>query len=556
MKRTVKKVLLLVSLVVVMLAAMVITAFATANENTPSAKIAYCNLAFESNTIIQYAVKAEHVSNNSDVTLQIWTEEDYLAGKPASTTLHCLGTEQINNAEHLIFEYSELADKQMGDVVYARVAISGVLQEGVHKYSILQYIYSKLGKTGIASENEKFKTLLQKKLEVGAAAQEYFEYKTDRLVTSDFYQVKVKNGTLSDGCISGLYLEGEAVTIVAPEVDEEGNNFSYWKNSDGKIISERAVYNLTVPAEHDTYTAVYVSSEGLVYTSNGDGTCCVSSIGTCTDAEIHILPISPAGDRVTSIGDEAFSGCTTLKSITLPNSVTSICYSSFFGCTNLSSITLPQNVTSVDVRAFSGCTSLSNVTFSNSETSIDIGMYAFENCTALTSIAFPNNVKSIGLSAFSGCANLSSVTFEQGSTLTIIGSTAFSSCTSLKSITVPSSVEKIGSAAFGSCTSLSSVTFEQESKLTSIGEGAFSDCTLLASITIPSSVTSISNEAFAGCTNLTSLCFEDTDTWYRTTSFSDWSSQTAGTYTNVESASDNATYFTKTYVDYYYWYKK
>ncbi len=86
--------------------------------------------------------------------------------------------------------------------------------------------------------------------------------------------------------------------------------------------------------------------------------------------------------------------------------------------------------------------------------------------------------------------------------------------------------------------------------VTAIGSSAFSDCTGLTSIDIPDSVTSIGYSAFENCTGLTSITFEDTDTWYRTTS----NRYTGGNQISVTSPSQNATYFTDTYV-YYYWYK-
>ena len=78
--------------------------------------------------------------------------------------------------------------------------------------------------------------------------------------------------------------------------------------------------------------------QGLVFTSNGDGTCTVSGIGTCTDTDLRIPPKSPAGDTVTAIGDYAFAGCTGLTSVTIPDSVVSIGGSAFNGCTGLTSI--------------------------------------------------------------------------------------------------------------------------------------------------------------------------------------------------------------------------
>ena len=77
---------------------------------------------------------------------------------------------------------------------------------------------------------------------------------------------------------------------------------------------------------------------GLKFTSNGNETCYVSGIGTCTDTDIKIPPVSPTGDRVTSIGNDAFAWCESLTSVVISDSVTSIGYNAFFSCTSLTSI--------------------------------------------------------------------------------------------------------------------------------------------------------------------------------------------------------------------------
>ena len=189
--------------------------------------------------------------------------------------------------------------------------------------------------------------------------------------------------------------------------------------------------------------------------------------------------------NVTSIGERAFSRCSSLTSVTIPNSVTSIGNYAFSDCSSLTSITISENVTS-------------------------IGSYAFSGCTSLTSITIPNSVTSIGNSAFYGCSSLTSITIPEN--VTSIGNYAFSRCSSLTSITIPNSVTSIGDQAFDNCSSLTSVTIPNS--VESIGWRAFQSCISLISITIPNSVTTIGTYAFDGCSALTSMIVENGNTIY------------------------------------------
>ena len=136
-------------------------------------------------------------------------------------------------------------------------------------------------------------------------------------------------------------------------------------------------------------------------------------------------------DRVTSIGKDAFLGCSSLKSITIPNSVTEIASWAFYGCSSLTSITIPNSVTSIGYEAFKGCSSLKSTTIPESVT--EIGNSAFKGCSSLTSITIPNSVTYIGFDAFRGCSSLTSITIPES--VTSIGEDAFYGCSSLTSIT-------------------------------------------------------------------------------------------------------------------------
>jgi len=210
---------------------------------------------------------------------------------------------------------------------------------------------------------------------------------------------------------------------------------------------------------------------------------------------------------VTSIGDSAFSYCSNLASITIPDGVTSIGGQAFMGCSRLMSITIPEGVTSIGESAFEDCSGLTSIIIPESVTSI--GWYAFRSCSSLTSIIIPKGVTSISDLAFKNCSRLTSITIPES--VTEIGWRAFEDCPSLTSITIPNGVTVIGSGAFGYCSSLTSITIPES--VTVIGEEVFYECSSLTSITIPEGVTSIRYQTFYGCSGLTSITIPERVTW-------------------------------------------
>ena len=202
---------------------------------------------------------------------------------------------------------------------------------------------------------------------------------------------------------------------------------------------------------------------------------------------------------VVILSDNTFSHCSSLTSITLPNTLLSIGTGVFGYCTALSTITIPETVEQIGAYAFNECSSLTSVDLPNSLTSIS--GYAFNNCTALTSITLPSSLTSINNYVFSNCSSLTSITLP--SVLTFIDYNAFNECRSLQSINIPDSVSSIGNYAFSNCTSLTSITLP--SSLTMINYGTFYNCVSLTSIVIPNKVTYIDENAFYNCSSLKEL---------------------------------------------------
>lgn len=115
-----------------------------------------------------------------------------------------------------------------------------------------------------------------------------------------------------------------------------------------------------VPVEPDV--PELPASEGLEYTSNGDGTCYVSSFGTCTDNDVVIPSVSPEGEIVTGIG-EVFGSRPDLASVVIPDTITRIEDCAFDGCFLLPSIDLPSGITYIGFFAFNSCDSLKSINF-------------------------------------------------------------------------------------------------------------------------------------------------------------------------------------------------
>lgn len=217
-------------------------------------------------------------------------------------------------------------------------------------------------------------------------------------------------------------------------------------------------------------------SEGFVFTSNGDKTCVLSGIGTCTDSSIIIPVTSPEGDTVISIASLVFAN-RDITSVIVPDTVLSIANDAFKGCSTITRVTTPAPT----VAAFKSA-----------------------GVVELT----VNGTGTIPYGAMQGATKLRALKIEEG--VTVIGENAFSS-TSLASISMPASLLKIETGAFSNCKVLNKLIIG--SGVTIIGERAFYDCDYLYEVYIPASVIKIEAEAFNKSPRIHSAYFDVTEGW-------------------------------------------
>ena len=278
-----------------------------------------------------------------------------------------------------------------------------------------------------------------------------------------------------------------------------------------KPILPQTIEDLSTEITEDELKEAFIDERGVKYSKDGR---------KLLEAPKELRGGYSVKEGTRIICNKAFSTCTSLTSIVIPNSVVSIGDGAFSGCLLLEYISIPKSVICLNGNPFSDwngkleCLSpnfiyaddvLFNkdkseiVSFRNQniesyiipDSVISIGDGAFYSCSSLSNIVIPNSVTDIGNSAFSFCRSLTNIVIPNS--VTAIGDSAFSDCRSLTNIVIPDSVTAIGNFAFWGCSSLSNIVIPDS--VTAIGDYAFYYCSL-SNIVIPDSVTAIGICAF------------------------------------------------------------
>lgn len=293
-------------------------------------------------------------------------------------------------------------------------------------------------------------------------------------------------------------------------------------------IGENALYNdtkinsLSLPSSIERVkSGAFWKASNLKNVTFSDKGKRLKTIGMYTFADCSSLEsIDLSNSSITEIPKNAFSNCTSLKTVKLPPTVTKIADDAFANCKKLEEIQGLSNckISEIGKDAFAGCYNLkifdiSSATITALPDSLCSNMYA------VTTVCLPKTLSKVGTSALEGCKKLEEITGLSNCNLTEIGANAFASCSALKgvdlskssftalpastfardtaltSVKLPDSLTEIGEKAFVGCGAMEKIDFSN-TKLTTIGKNAMAEMNALMYINLPDTVKNVGQSAF------------------------------------------------------------
>ena len=324
----------------------------------------------------------------------------------------------------------------------------------------------------------------------------------------------------------GSYAFSGCTALITAEVLNEGNICDYAFKGSFKANDSIAKVNIS---NKGSIGLGAFSGCNLVEATLGD---CVTSIGQSAFSDCSSLKDIEIPDNVTTVGSNALNGCSSLKSAKIGAGVTAINEATFNGCSSMTSITIGENVKTIGKDAFYGCSSLGEITIPQSVTEIKDNV--FDNCSSLADVVIENDSTSLSLGSngssplFADCPldsmyigrkityntssscgyspfyrNTSLRTVVITDTETEIYDNEFYGCSNLKNVSIGNGINKIGNWAFSGCSSLKDI--EIPDNVTIVGSNALYGCSSLKSAKIGAGVTAINEATFSGCSAMTSI---------------------------------------------------
>lgn len=207
-------------------------------------------------------------------------------------------------------------------------------------------------------------------------------------------------------------------------------------------------------------------------------------------------------------GISAFSNCTGIRTVTIPEGTTHLSEWLFNACFSLAEVNLPESLEVINIGAFHWCTSLEYVELPSGLK--EISNNAFRECERLKDISLPDGLEVIRPNAFHQCYSLESIEIPES--VTYIGDTAFYQCYSLKEITLPDGITSIDGSTLRYCIDLENVSIPDS--VTAINDDAFMDCRSLETVTIPEKVRALTGKAFDNCTSFEKVVVDENNAYF------------------------------------------
>ncbi len=311
------------------------------------------------------------------------------------------------------------------------------------------------------------------------------------------------------------YDETKIAVVLLDENMHETDNITYYDSLDAAstaVKKAQGLYSVFIGKQlgiTELGNTVFMDNTNLAKVLIPHG---VTKIGICNSPTFGYGPFRNCTslisvtlpDTVQDIGDSAFHSCYALEHIIIPNGVKRMGYATFAECHNLKEIYLPDSIEVIESSTFVGCKNLSKVRLPANITQIPVTM--FRSCYSLAEINLPENIEQIQISAFHSCTNLTKINIPKK--VTHIKYWAFRECTSLKKLILPESLVFIGEGAFLDCASLNSINIPNYVKDLGTYSGGLTGYrgvfrnTALTSIVIPSGVRELPSDNFSGCSLL------------------------------------------------------